>query len=418
MTYSLEASTPYDRSILWNLQKKAYQTFGPTAWTHHGVPFYMTSNPWTALQYAKATLGFIRDCLKGDFDSSEPLYIFDLGAGTGRFGYLFTQELIPMIEELQLPVKIKYVMTDIVPSNREFWKTMFKHLIAEGYVGIEEYDPGEKPLQMPKTKNPIVVIANYFFDTIPQALYNSTDEGVFEGYVELKVPEPVQDPLDPKHIPHLQFEYQYHSTQVKDPFLKSLCEKYKGEGPFLLPVDAFKALDQFRELSGNRMFLLAGDQVMKKGEPEVAKHGTFSVAVNYEAIQEYFKYHHGESWTTTWDDTAFMVMGGVLNQPITETSVAFKQNLLKFQPVDFWNFINEIEKSWKEPSLELLMQVIKFANFDPMSMNAYLTRIEQLAETAPPGQKTRLHEIVNEVVMRFYPVCKEDLIFLNRTLGL
>src|ERR1700733_60938 len=106
----VEENKRLSESILWDLQTAAYRQFGPSAWASKGVPFYLTSNPLIAKQFSHVILGYLRDCMDSraatPLDLSEPIYLFDLGAGSGRFGYLCIKHLLSLIDSL-FPRKLR-----------------------------------------------------------------------------------------------------------------------------------------------------------------------------------------------------------------------------------------------------------------------------------------------------------------------
>ena len=75
----------------------------------HGiVPHYITSNGWIADAYAKVVLGWLRDCTGtvrepssfAPLDLRHPVYIVELGCGSGRFGFHFFNRLLDLLEPL------------------------------------------------------------------------------------------------------------------------------------------------------------------------------------------------------------------------------------------------------------------------------------------------------------------------------
>jgi hypothetical protein len=60
---------------------------------------------------------------KMPLDPNEPLYVIELGAGSGKFSYLMLKALHELREISDFPVdKIIYVMTDFTESNFNFWR--------------------------------------------------------------------------------------------------------------------------------------------------------------------------------------------------------------------------------------------------------------------------------------------------------
>jgi hypothetical protein len=103
----LEDFTRCSDSLLWKLMMSFYDRKGVESWSQGIVPHFITCNAFIgrtsvyALHelattdrvgaYAKVLLGFLRDCkqpnAKLPLDSSEPLYIVELGAGSGKFSF-------------------------------------------------------------------------------------------------------------------------------------------------------------------------------------------------------------------------------------------------------------------------------------------------------------------------------------------
>ena len=73
-------------------------------------------------------MGFLRDCMlpgaKIPLNVNEPLYIIELGTGSGKFSYYMLKALEEMKDVCSFPFKkIVYVMTDFTETNFNFWST-------------------------------------------------------------------------------------------------------------------------------------------------------------------------------------------------------------------------------------------------------------------------------------------------------
>ena len=76
-------------------------------------------------------------------DPTEPLYIVELGAGSGKFSFYMLQALNEMQEVCDFPLsKIVYVMTDFTESNFKFWKDHpgLAPFIESGQLDIAIFD--------------------------------------------------------------------------------------------------------------------------------------------------------------------------------------------------------------------------------------------------------------------------------------
>src|SRR5690242_8320545 len=90
--YDLELNTPLSRSMVWRLQRTFYGDQGIEAWSRSNVPQGITTSPNIAHAYAEIVGGFFADYQR-QLDPSEPIYIVELGAGSGRFAYRFLKAL-------------------------------------------------------------------------------------------------------------------------------------------------------------------------------------------------------------------------------------------------------------------------------------------------------------------------------------
>ena len=85
----IEQNRRLSESFLWTIQQNFYTTNGLRAWQDGAVPHYVTSNPTIADAYARVVLGYWRDWQADASGHDAPFYLLELGAGSGRFGFLF-----------------------------------------------------------------------------------------------------------------------------------------------------------------------------------------------------------------------------------------------------------------------------------------------------------------------------------------
>lgn len=406
----LEQNQRLSHSILWELQAAAYCQFGPQAWIGKGVPFYPTSNPYIARQYAQVVIGYFRDCLRAGsttpLDPSKLTYILDLGAGSGRFGYLFLKNLLELLPILRRDIKICYVMTDISEANIEFWRThpYLQRYIHAGMLDFAFYHHAEtlNPLQLhlskqvlsPETiENPLILIGNYFFDTVPQDLFLAKEGKILEGRITLSMDENEQTKKlaknDPEVINHLKTHFDYVPIENIDHYYPDTelnqILKFYGKNfdnlPILFPEGAFKAIKYFSRLSRKRFLLLAGDQgrctekqLEELKTPYISKHGSFSIPVNYHAIEKYFRSQKGITMMTTHPQPMFVVTASLLGgfrEDYVETEFAFRNHVDFFEPNDYFLLLEYTEKEWLTPSLDAILLLIKLGNWDPVNTHLF-----------------------------------------------
>lgn len=440
----LEQGVTLPKSSLWKLQANIFSKLGLEAWTKKGVPSYMTSNPFTAKRYANVVLSYIKDGLspqsKNPIDPHQPIYIFDLGAGTGRFAFVFLKQFLKLIKGIHQfeQLTIRYVLTDIVESNLEFCRIhnylqpfFDRGMLDLAYYRHDQSEPihlqlADITLTKEKLVNPVILIGNYFFDTIPQDLFRY-NHGVWEeGVVTVRAPEQTNEKFfdDPYVLEKLQVEFNYRPIQHESkinytnmPLVHALIDEYssKLDGiPFTIPLGALQSLHFFDELTNGRLLVIAGDQgyatidqLKRSHEPRLAIHGSFSMAVNYHAIARYFDKKMGKGYLSVHSDPLFQVFLGVLGghaEDYPELTIAHSEQIEAFEPKDYWNLATQVQSEWTNPSMETLLLILKLGSWDPMNFYTFYSLIREQLPNATDKQKDELRDAIHEVWENFYPI--------------
>lgn len=254
-------------------------------------------------------------------DPSEPLYIIELGTGSGKFSYFMLKALEEMKDVCDFPLsKIVYVMTDFTENNFNFWRN---HPSLKAYFESGQLDAGifdavqdrsitlwrsGKVLGPGTCKNPICVVANYLFDTLYHDIFQVDAGQLKEGLVSVgskRSEEP--DPLEPDIIQRLDNLYRYepispsyyleeegdevHLRRVLNWYQNYFRNKAQG-GSILLPIGALRALRRLGAFSDGRAIVISGDkgnnnpeQFMGLMDPHIAVHGSFSLMVYKNCVQ-------------------------------------------------------------------------------------------------------------------------------------
>ncbi len=141
------------------------------------VPNFVSSNCYIAHSYAFAILGFLRDYWKAR-EPSEPVYIIEAGAGSAKLSYVLIKHLISWRKFWPHEGCFKYIVTDFSAANFEFWLNhpSLQHLTEAGLLDFSVFDPENTEvlnlelsgLELTLTQHPIVLVANYVFDSLKQ----------------------------------------------------------------------------------------------------------------------------------------------------------------------------------------------------------------------------------------------------------
>src|SRR5438132_8998 len=140
--YVLESGMPLAQSMVWQLQRTFYADQGVAAWSQSGVPQSITNSPIIARAYARIVLGFLRD-MSAELNPNEPVYIVELGAGSGRFAYRFLKAFTALREETSdADQRFTYVLTDAAPSVLDYWRDnpRLQPFVAAGVLDFAHFD--------------------------------------------------------------------------------------------------------------------------------------------------------------------------------------------------------------------------------------------------------------------------------------
>jgi len=115
------------------------------------VPHYVTSTPVIADTYAELIFAFRRD-RQALFPGHEPLYIWELGSGSGRFAFHFLKRLLPLCARRGAPpFAFRYMLTDFTQSNLDAVSSSQVPPAAQQQPNSapERQDPPESPSPSP-----------------------------------------------------------------------------------------------------------------------------------------------------------------------------------------------------------------------------------------------------------------------------
>jgi hypothetical protein len=117
----LESGVRLSQSVLWRLQEEYYSTRGLDAWD--SVPFHATSSAYACDTYAEMILSVLLDCAP-HFDPQAPLWVIELGAGTGCFSWRTLRALNAKRAQFRAlaNLDLRYVMTDFTSSIVRSWR--------------------------------------------------------------------------------------------------------------------------------------------------------------------------------------------------------------------------------------------------------------------------------------------------------
>lgn len=450
---SLEKKQRLSRSILWELQRNYFKRQGIEAWRTGTVPHHITSSPFIADAYARVVLGFLRDCAhpvkdrrqnlsSASIDPSEPIYIVELGSGPARFAYLFLKRFLSIHRSSVVKnIPVKYVMTDFTEQTLDYWGAhpWLQPFLEAGLLDFARFDVEHDQelklihsgdlLSSATVRNPLVLISNYLFDSIPQDAFFVEADQLFETLVTITTPQKESDPEDPEILNRAEISYHHNPVNgnyYEDPNWNRILLDYKQRlsgAAFLFPTAALRCIESFHRLSRGRMVLLSGDRGYSRdealwqgqGSATMAVHGSFSMMVDYQIIGEHCRHQGGRVLHPAHRHDSLNVsafMFGDVPGNFIETSQAYADSIERFSPDDFFKLKSGIEMVYEDLSLDQLLAFLRLSSWDYKRFLECLPAMKQNLRDISGSQKQELCEAIRQVWDSYLPIGEEnDLAF-------
>lgn len=434
----LEAEKPLSESMIWKLQSDFFANQGPEAWIKGIVPQYITTNPYIANQYAKTVFGYLRDyAAREDMDKNTVIYIMELAAGVGRFTYTFLKRFLQLIENSSLKnIKFKYIVTDFAERNIEYWQkhSFLKPYFEAGILDCATFDISKddeiklrysgEVLSNGKMKNPLILFANYTFDSLPQDTFYVNEGEIFEGLISITSQGENNDPNDKSILAGLDYYYTDKKIEAmnyyEDKILNDVLMHYKNyleDTAFYMPIIGLRCITRLRRLFNDDVILISADKGYKNEEvmnknyhPYLSKHGCVSMTVNFHAIELYFKGLGGKAIHSIYDHESINVslfMFGQSNHDFIETSMAYNEVIETIGPDDFYNMKKAIMPLSSSLTTKELLTFLRFTIWDSRTLLELYNILLERIPSEEDFPKDELITAINKVWEYYFPIGEE-----------
>jgi tetratricopeptide (TPR) repeat protein len=434
--YELERRQVFSQSLLWDLQRQGYTDRGIEAWRQGGVPHYVTSNPTVAGAYAETVFALFKD-RRRLAPGGGPLYICELGAGSGRLAFHFLSRLARLCETAGVPLEsFRYVLTDMVQSNLDFFRRhpRFQGFFERGVLDVALFDvvrsdrialelsggtiaPGD-------LDQPLIVIANYLFDVVPQDLFYIHDGRLHRCLVSLSVD---QDPrtLDAVGLlAHATCRLDYEpltDAPYPEPTLQRLLRDYEHaltNTHLLFPAASLRCIERLKALSQRGLMLLSAD----KGDHRLSSlegwdtpllvldGGQFSLHVNFHAFKAYCEQSGGvalfpNSRYQSVNVGCLLMLGGAAEH--TETKQAYQRHIQDFGPDDFFTITKYARKHVEEMTIQEVLAYVRLSQYDSRQFMACVPRLAVLVRDLDVEEHASLVNAIDRVWDLYFPLGEE-----------
>lgn len=437
----LEQQQPFSQSLIWQLQRDYFTQAGINAWRTGAVPHYITSNPIVGKTYAELVFAFLRDLsLRGQH--TETVYLLELGAGHGRLCYHFFKYFETYYEHSAIPLPpFCYILSDFTEANLTFWQAhpRLQPYLDKDWLDFALFDVEHSrelslytagiTLEPQSLAQPLIAIANYFFDTIPQDLFWVKDQTLSHALISLTTDSDPSDLDTADLIDALTLQYDYEDAKppiyAHEPNLNDLLETYRQQlvdTHLLFPHIGIRCLERLRQLSRRGLVLLSAD----KGEhhstnldhhppPMLATHGSFSLTVNYHAFAQYCTQQGGLALFPRHQQ-ASLDLGCLLlladGSTYQETLQAYERFVNDYGPDDYFSLKKLIEPHFATLTYRDIMGVIRLSGYDARIFLQMSARLFEILPTLTDNQRWNLFFAIPRIWDTYYPLGEsEDLAF-------
>ncbi len=430
--FEVDSLKPFSQSLIWQLNRNFYQDKGIEAWSEDIVPHHMTSNSRVGRTYAELIYGFLKD-RAAQRNPTDIVYILELGAGHGRLAFHILKHLEKIVGSSSVAVPpYCYLLSDIAESNLTFLQD---HLQLKTFSDLEKLDftyfdavestsihlrIANKNLEKNDISQPIIGIANYFFDSIPTDLFLVQKGRMAECKVAVRSTENPAKVDNDTLINNLNLNYEKKETlgsYYNNPVHNEILNDYKNSlahSHLYFPEKGMNCIQNLKDFSPEGMMLISMDKgfheikdLDKKGEPDLVAHGSFSIWVNFHALGEYCDKMGGltffpSSSTFNMDIACLLLLDN--NEKYENTHSAFEQHINDFGPDDFNSLKKMAYFNVDKLTTKELIAFFRLSAYDSTFFINLLPRLKQVLTTISVNERTRIKETLYKIWDMYFSI--------------
>lgn len=434
-SFEIESEQLFSKSRIWQLNRDFYQSRGVSAFSEGIVPHHLTSNALVGKTYAELIFGFLKD-LAFKEKTKEIVYILELGAGHGRLAFHILTHLEKLIQgsDLTLP-PFCYVLSDIVEKNLSFFRAhpQFQEFFQKGILDLCYFDAlksqdldlqyAQKSIHPKDLKQPIVAIANYFFDSIPQELFHIKDGSIARCSVALGSSCNPDGLKTEELIKNLRLTYSQSPLEIpryENAVINEIFEDYKKlvtETYVFFPENGMQCMENLKSLSSEGLLLLSLDKgfhelrdLENRKQPSFVTHGSFSFWVNYHALGAFCEKQGGKALFPSLS-TFHLELGALvfLKDPESykHSAEAYQKFVDDFGPDDFNSFKHLSYSIIDKLGVKELIALFRLSGYDSTYFIRLFPRLKQLLKSITHEERIRISETMHQVWSRYFSIGEE-----------
>lgn len=430
MTEHRQQRFRFSEAPIWELQRKYFEDQGLRAWNNDQVPQYITSNPMIAEAYAGMIFGFLQD-RAGKGETAEPVTIVELGAGAGRLAFHVLQTLCELRDFAGIPLPpFRYVMTDLPLKNVKSWERhpALQKYVSEGVLDFARFDAvaddalnltvSGETIRPGDLGQPLLIVANYFFDSIPQELIYVGDGHIYECDVVIDYPENAKrlSPAELLESMHLEYSHRRAPAYEEEHFayhdVINLYRQELEDSHILFPAAGLECLERLNRLSRAGFLLITADKGDHRLEnwkfaepPELILHGSFSLTANYHAIQHVMEQRGAHAlFTSHYYKNLNVGCILMLEDPMSyaNTRLAYRRSIERFGPDEFFSLKEWVDRHLDTMGLQQLLSFWRLGGYDAEFFIQSAKRFSSLLQEAGDEEMADIQRGIHRMWSSYY----------------
>jgi hypothetical protein len=431
---TIERDKRLSQSVLWDLQRQFYLNNAIDFWRERAS--FTSANPVVVSASVDLLFAFLGDCLPF-LDARAPIYVIELGTGSGCFAYRFLKQFLPRLRSSAALTKldIRYVMTDFIPEIVDVWRrnAFLKEFVEDGVLDFAVFDPAHEKefvtsnfawnVESSAFLNPPIFIANALFDTIAVDGFRFQNGAIDEVIVSVNADS--DDGLSALISNSLSLQQKFKPLTQRpyhdDPDFEFIVKQYSVEipsGTISIPIEALNILKNLRKSLSPSFALLCcsrgftGIDYVKNFDE--LQYNDLSFPLNFDALKKYFGTCGGEllipdqPLVTRCLSFGYFLEGKTI--PVLERTQA-QYPLSASRLMDVHTSLDEKESrlasaAVTRSTIDLFVDIVSTGQFDPPLFLKWLTRsldaIESELPTASNDQCDRLRFVLRQVDANIY----------------
>mgnify|MGYP002826865013 CR=1 FL=1 len=429
----LEPSTRLSESVVWDIQRRYFEHAGQDAWSKGVVPHYVTTNAYVAKSYARVIAAYVEDLKamtgEGGGLPEGPIHVVEMGAGSGRLGFLLSHELALLSRDRELP-PFRVVLTDFTDTNVDAWLAHpdLADAFAEGRLDCARFDADDPaPLALrhsgetlDQVDGPVIVVANYVVDTLRQDAFAVRDGRLHEVLVRASMPtdaeRTAEDPEASRDVDLSKTQRPTRLPYYDDAVLDGILQDYVGaldDAEILLPTGMIGALRYLRGRCDGRMLVVMGDKGYRAPRDmegrtlgSLVKHGSFSVMANLDAVGRSLggvMLTHGNRYTR------FTIAAATTQTaPFRRLRGAYRDHIDSFGPAEYHRGFKLVRQAEGETPLAQILLLLRVSGYDPVVFARYGEQVLEACGEANAAMQQDLALCLAQVLDRTYALSPKD----------